>query len=272
MRETQWTTKITDTDEHGIVVRGYDLADLIGRISFGEMFYLLARGELPSKPVGKMIEAMLVACSDHGIITTSVVSRYVIASGTPLQGALAAGLLTVGDIYAGAVEQAAKYFQQALDFDGLRDPDDRAERCVAEAKREGRRIPGFGHPLHPKGDPRSKRLFAVANELGVAGPAVSLAAEIENELERAGRLIPLNADGALAALVLDLGFDWSFARAFMLMSRTAGILAHSAEEQREGKPWRFPPPASHEVKSHEDYYQGVARRAFPIEGNVNAGG
>jgi citrate synthase len=272
VRQTRWNTRITDTDEQGIVVRGYDLADLIGRISFGEMFYLLSQGELPTKPVGKMIEAMLVACADHGIITTSVVARYVIASGTPLQGALAAGLLTVGDIYAGAVEQAAKYLQGALEFDGPSELDDRAKFWVAEAKREARRIPGFGHPLHPKGDPRSKRLFAVAHELGVAGPAVSLATAIEKELEGAGRLIPLNADGALAALVLDLGFDWSFARAFMLMSRTAGILAHSAEEQREGKPWRFPPPASHEVKSHEDYYQGVARRAFPIEGHVNGRG
>lgn len=266
MNFAKWKTKITDTDETGIVVRGYDLSDLVGRITFGEMFYLLSRGELPEKNVGRMIDAMLVACADHGIITTSVVARYAIASGTPLQGALAAGLLMIGDIYAGAVEQAAYYFDNILRKDEHKDATARAQWCVVEAKRTKSRIPGYGHPLHPKGDPRSKRLLSLARELGVAGPAVVLASDIERELERAsGRLIPMNADGALAALAIDLGFDWRFTRAFMLLSRAAGILAHSDEELREGTPWRLPPPAIHEVKGHEDYYEGVGRRPFPIE-------
>lgn len=264
MTLARWTTKITDTYEDGIYVRGYDLRELIGRLSFGEMFYLLARGELPDANAGKMIDAMLVSCADHGIITTSVAARYAVASGTPLQGALAAGVLMIGDVYLGAIEQAAQYLKRTLDANAGRSGQAIARDVVAASVETKERLPGFGHPLHASGDPRTARLFALARELRVAGSAVDLVTELERELERAnGRLIPINADGALAAIALDLGFDWRFTRAFMLLSRTAGILAHADEELREGTRWRVPPPAQHEVKRHDDYYEGAPRRPLP---------
>lgn len=267
MRTTTWKTKITNTFENGIRVRGYDLTELIGQITFGEMFYLLTRGELPSENVGKMIDGMLVALADHGIITTSVTARYAIASGTPLQGALAAGLLMIGDVYGGAVEQSAQLFHEAI----ANHPNDSNEviaRRLIEmyVRDDGTRLHGFGHPLHPDGDPRSARLLSLARELAVAGRATGIATAVEAALrETKGKRLPLNADGALAAVIVDLGFDWRFARSFMLLSRAAGILAHSQEELVEGKRWRFPPPSEHEVKLHEDYYQGGQERSFPAK-------
>lgn len=261
MKTTRWKTKIADTSENLIAIRGYDLTELMGAVSFGEMFYLLARGEVPSKAAGKVIDAMLVSCADHGIITTSVAARYAIASGTPMQGALAAGVLMIGDVYGGAVEQAARYFHETLERHGDRSAQEIVTLVLADMAQKPFRVPGYGHPLHGDGDPRSRRLLEIAREQGVAGRAVALASEFETRLGPAvGRPLPLNADGALAVLAIDLGFDWRFTRAFMLMARTAGILAHADEERREGKPWRYPPPAEHQVETHGDYYDGVPLR------------
>jgi citrate synthase len=269
MKIAHWKTKITDTYEEEILVRGYDLTELIGRLSFGEMFYLLTRGELPAPNTGKMIDAMLVACADHGIITTSVAARYAIASGTPLQGALAAGVLMIGDVYGGAVEQAACFFHKHGEIAAGKDIDAIAVEIVKNAGKNNK-IPGFGHPLHSKGDPRTIRLFALARQLGVAGKSVALATALESELSRhTGKLIPINADGALGALAIDLGFDWRICRSFMLLSRTAGVLAHAGEELCDGTRWRLPPPAEYEARSHEDYYEGPPRRSLPV---LNEGG
>lgn len=264
MPVARWKTRITDTQEDLIAVRGYDLTDLMGRITFAEMFYLLTRGELPPNPkVSRMLEAMLVACADHGIITTSVAARYAIASGTPLQGALAAGLLMIGDVYGGAVEQAARYFHDQVQAAPDREAADHAAAIVT-AMGKGERIPGFGHPLHGKGDPRSIRLLSLAGELGLVGRCTALAAALERALaRRSGRRIPLNVDGALGALAIDLGFDWRIARAFMLLSRAAGVLAHAGEELCDGTRWRLPPPAEYQPSLHEDYYEGCPRRPFP---------
>lgn len=265
MKTTYWKTKITDAREDAISVRGYDLADLIGRITFGEMFYLLMRGELPTLQEGKMIDAMLVACADHGIVPTSVVARYAVAAGTPLQGALAAGLLTIGDVYGGAVEQAAQFFAEALQHfeEGS---ETKAARQIVDDHASHNPIPGFGHPLHPNGDPRSISLLALAGELGLAGRAIALAKAIEKRLRATrGKTVPLNADGALAVVALDLGFNWRVTRSFMLFSRAAGTLAHSSEELIDGTRWRRPPPAEYVSRTHDDYYEGPPSRSLPPE-------
>lgn len=263
--KSEWKTKITGADDKRIVVRGYALTDLIGRLDFGEMFYLLVRGELPEPRVARMVNAMLVSCADHGIITPTVVARYVTASGSPLQAALAAGLLTIGDVYGGAVEQAAVFLRAALAEAPGVDADDMARRVVDDAMSRHVRIPGFGHPLHPDGDPRAERLVALAEELGLERPHLNLARAIERALAKSGRTLPLNADGALGALAVDLGFDCSMARGFMLLARAAGTLAHACEELETGRPWRLPPPAEYDLRTDEPYYEGVAPRSLPTE-------
>ncbi|MBI2202784.1 MAG: citryl-CoA lyase [Candidatus Rokubacteria bacterium] len=264
--KSEWKTKITGADDKRIVVRGYALTELIGRLDFGEMFYLLVRGELPEPRVARMVNAMLVSCADHGIITPSVVARYVTASGSPLQAALAAGLLTIGDVYGGAVEQAAVFLRAALAERPGVDAEEIARRVVDDATARHARVPGFGHPLHPNGDPRAERLLALAEELGLERPHVNLARTIERALAKAtGRTLPLNADGALGALVVDLGFDSSIARGFMLLARAAGTLAHACEELETGRPWRLPPPAEYELRKDEPYYEGVAPRSLPTD-------
>jgi citrate synthase len=262
--KSEWKTAITQTNSEHIVVRGYELTDLIGRLDFGEMFYLLVRGELPNPRVARMINAMLVSCSDHGIITPTVVARYVVASGSPMQAALAAGLLTIGDVYGGAVEQAAEFLRTARAAAPTTPIQDLAQQLVNGAAATKTRIPGFGHPLHPHGDPRAERLLELARELSLDGPYVNLARAIEHVLgETRGRKVPLNADGALGALALDLGFDSEIARGFMLLARAAGTLAHAWEELRRGRPWRLPPPAEYELAEKEPYYEGVSPRPLP---------
>jgi citrate synthase len=262
--KSKWKTMITGTDSQQIVIRGYELTDLIGRLDFGEIFYLLIRGELPNPRVARMINAMLVSCADHGIITPTVVARYVAASGSPLQAALAAGLLTIGDVYGGAVEQAAEFLRAACAAAPAMPVHDLAQQLAADATATGTRIPGFGHPLHPHGDPRAERLLELAEELGLDGPHVHLARAIEQVLgENRGRKVPLNADGALGALAMDLGFDSRIARGFMLLARAAGTLAHAWEELDTGRPWRLPPPAEYELGEKEPYYEGVPLRPLP---------
>ncbi len=261
MRRVTWKTSITDAAATTIRVRGYDLNDLIGRVSFAEMAYLLWRGELPPPNTRRMLDAMLVAAADHGIVASSIVARYVTAAGTPLQGAVAAGLLTVGDVYAGAVEQAARWLALAATRGGGATA---VRELVGETLARGERVPGFGHPLHPDGDPRARRLLQVGLELGVAGLHCQLVPAAEAELaERKNARLPVNTDGAFAALALDLGFAPADTRALILLSRAAGILAHALEERRAGQPWRLPPPAEYDLTDHEPYYEGPPPRLLP---------
>lgn len=242
----RWRTALAHGGSDHVVIRGYDLRELVGRVSFAEAFLLLATGKIPPPGHARTLEAMMVSVLDHGIVPSSIVTRYLAAAGTPLQAAVAGGVLSFGDTYGGACEQLAEQLSVHIASAGAASEttESAAAAIVARFLDRGLRVPGFGHALHPDGDPRVPQLYAIAEENGVAGRHSELAWAVEDALARAkGRKLPMNQDGALAALGLDLGLDWRLARALAFMPRSAGLAVHAVEEMDREAGWRHVPDA-----------------------------
>ncbi len=238
-RRPSWRTSITYFEPNVIRIRGYPIEEIIERLSFGDAFYLLIKGDIPQRNEGKLIEAILVSCCDHGFLAPSVnAARFAASSGVPLAQAVAAGLLAIGKYHGGAIEDCA-FFLKTIAESGS--PEEEARRLIREKLAKGERIPGYGHPIHTA-DPRIGALLKKARELGFAGRYVELAFAVERILrEETGRPIPVNVDGVIAALVLEMGFDPGVASAFFLISRTLGLVAHVCEEAAREKPFRTVP-------------------------------
>ncbi|MEA3334297.1 MAG: citryl-CoA lyase [Chloroflexota bacterium] len=233
-------TSISQVFPDRILIRGYSLADLIGVYGFGDVVYLLLVGELPTGHEGGLIDAILVACVEHNINAPSTHTARVVANtGTSLQSAVAAGISAIGEHHGGAGEACARILQEALLTDPTAELDVLAGRIVADARHDGRRLPGFGHRFHDP-DPRAERLLGLADQWSLSGRHVSLARAIEGALRSAtGRSLPINVDGALAALISDLGIDWRHGKSLFLIGRSAGLVAHAYEETGTGKPFQF---------------------------------
>lgn len=258
-----WKTAVTKIEPNRIGVRGYDIAELMGRASFGEMVHLLITGELPSPAVGRLMEAILVSSVDHGATPPSVLSARTVAStGAPLSAAVSAGVMSINKHHGGAIEGCAHALGEIVARARMgRSVEDAAAEVVGEYKSRGERIPGFGHRLHTA-DPRTARLFALAEEAGVtqtveAGPThVEAARGLEAHFKHAGKPLPINVDGAIGAILADLGFDPGAMNGVFMIARCAGLVAHVREEQTREKPMRRIDPVNHE-------YDGPADRSPP---------
>jgi citrate synthase len=237
----KWNTKITKVEPNNLVTCGYRQEDLIGTIPYSHVVYLLLKGDLPSNEHGKMIDAILTACIDHGITPpSSIASRTVASGGVPLPTAVAAGILSIGDAHGGAIEKGAKFLQDGILRKKKEDITIKeiAKRLVKEYKERHERILGFGHRIHTS-DPRTKRLFTLAEELKIAKDHIAFSKAIKVELEKdRKKKLPINVDGAIAAIISDMGFDWRLGKAFFLLGRVAGLTAHVYEEQTLEKPMR----------------------------------
>ena len=207
-----------------IFVRGHDLADeLIGKVSLGDVAYLELTGRLPNAHESVMFNALAVTLVEHGLTPSALAARLTLY-GAPeaLQGAVAAGLLGMGDRFGGSIEQAAKMLQEAKGD---------AAAVVEDYRSRKEVIPGLGHPIHRAGDPRTKRLFELADEHGFAGRYVALMKAIGAEASKAtGRDLPVNATGAIAAVASEMGFGWRVTRGLAVMARALGLVAHVQEE------------------------------------------
>jgi citrate synthase len=257
MAENGWSSAISSVVPNEIRVRGYRLDELMGRVSFGAAVYLVLRGELPTAAVGGVVEAMLVASIDHGVTPPSTLSaRNAAATGAPLNAAIAAGALAVNRHHGGAVEDCMRLLARGagrVRAGGTLG--EAAAALVAEEKAAGRRLPGFGHRIHTD-DPRARRLLALARESGAAGAHVALAEAIAVRLAASGKPLPLNVDGAIAAVLADLGFAPELANGFFILARTAGWMAHVAEELARERPMR-------RIDQGSCSYDGPAPRALP---------
>jgi citrate synthase/citryl-CoA lyase len=239
-----WRTAIGRVGQTEIRVRGYEIGDLIRNADFATMAFLVSTGELPTESQRRVVDALLVAVCDHSISPSSTVTRYLTASGVPIQVAIAAGMMTFGDIHGGAGQHLAKLLQDAVTQANESGTELKAvaKRIVSEERAAGRRLPGFSHPQHPSGDPRVPALMAVAKDVGVLGEHARLLGEISNALaEILKRRLEVNIDGAMAALISDLGISWRFARAFIAVPRGMGLAAHAVEEEVREPGWRHVP-------------------------------
>ena len=221
------------TTDH-IVVRGMDLAnDIIGKVSLGDLAFLELKGRLPTPQESAVFNAIAVTLVEHGMTPSAIAARLTYF-GAPesLQGAVAAGLLGLGDRFGGSIEGAARTLQEGLQ--GVKPGADLrtvAREIVAVHKQRKQLIPGLGHPIHKPIDPRTPRLFAVAAENGLSGRYVELMGLIAEEAGAAlGRELPVNATGAIAALASELGIPWRVARGIAVMARAIGLVAHIQEE------------------------------------------
>jgi len=254
-----WGTALSDTAADRIRVRGYDLAELIGTVPFASVVHLLYTGDLPDAPTARLIDAVMVASIDHGAGAPSVLAaRTAISGGASLQAGTAAGLLALGEFHGAAVEAAMLAIGsvvQTAAADGHTLAAS-AERLVATYRDQGRRVPGFGHRQHRTRDPRLDRLVAVANDAGVAGDHLAAAEALEAALARSvGRPLPINIDGAIAALLCEVGFPSDLGNALFIAARLAGILAHVNEERQTMPPMRRVDPVHHA-------YHGPGHRAL----------
>lgn len=252
MPEQPWKTAITDVSGGQIRVRGYDIADMMEHLSFADAVYLILKGELPNDQQRRMMEAMLVSSIDHGPTPPSnLAARTVFSGGNSLNAAVAAGVITIGDSHGGAIEQCARILQDWAAREGS--PKDLAARLVAELKEKNKRMPGYGHRVH-KRDPRTVKLLEITERIGYKGRIIELAVAIQDELERtSGKDLPLNVDGAIAAIISEMGFDWKLGKGFFIISRVPGLIAHVYEEWTREKTMRKLGPPAYE-------YDGPAPR------------
>ena len=256
-----WTTSLSETTAESISIRGYDLAELIGTVSFPAVVHLLYTGELPDLATARLIDAVMVASIDHGAGAPSVLAaRTAISGGASLQAAAAAGLLTLGEFHGAAVESSMQTIARVADAaraPNRRSLDAMADELVAESRARGERVPGFGHRQHKRRDPRLDRLLAVAGDADVAGDHLAAAIALEGALTRAiGRPMPINIDGVMAAILNEVGFPSDLGNALFIVSRLAGILAHANEERQTMTPMRRIDPMHHA-------YSGPAPRGLP---------
>ncbi len=253
-----WRTSITYFEPNVIRVRGYAIEEIIDKLSFGDVFYLLVKGDVPRRNEGKLVEAILVSCCDHGFLAPSVnAARFAASSGVPLPQAVAAGLLAIGKYHGGAIEDCALLLKSLSEADS---PMEEARKLIREKLSRGERIPGYGHPLHTA-DPRIEALLKKAQELGFVGNYVELAFEVERILkEELGKPIKMNVDGLIAALVLEMGFDPRIASAFFLISRTLGLVAHVYEETVRERPFRT-------IPEEDILYDGPSPRSLNLASN-----
>jgi len=220
-----------------IVVRGHDLVeDLIGKVSLGDMAFLELKGRLPTHQESTVFNALAVTLVEHGMTPSAIAARLTYF-GAPesLQGAVAAGLLGIGDRFGGSVEEAARTLQEALAGTGAEvDVTELARKIVATHKESKRPIAGLGHPIHRPIDPRTPKLFALASENGFSGRYVQLMKAISVEAERShGRVLPVNATGAIGAIASELDIPWKVTRGLAVIARAIGLVAHIQEELEE---------------------------------------
>lgn len=250
-------TAIATADAHMIVVRGKDLCrDLVGSVSLTEHFWLLLTGALPSKAQLTVLDACLVAISEHGLVPSVQAARMTYAAGPEaMQGAVAAGILGCGSVILGSAENAGRLLGKIVAAGG-----DLAQtaRSEVEALRATRTpFPGYGHPLHRDADPRVARLLAVAEQAGVSGKHVAAAKAVETVIrELTGKSLVLNVSGGIPAVLLDAGFPLQGLKGVPILARTASVIAHLVEEQMR--------PIGFVLSEHGD-------KAIPYEGELPAG-
>jgi citrate synthase len=225
-------TNIAKSTPEGVTIRGKDLVnDLIGHASFTEITYFLCSGAMPTPPQTRVLDACLVTLVEHGWTPSSLIAR-IMADSIPddSQIAIAAGLLSLGPIYAGTSEACAKLLKLGVD---AANQDWFCTETVKDYRSRKQALPGFGHPLHKPDDPRTQRLFEIAEEAGFNGNYVALLRNLGGAVDASfGKHITINATGAIGALLLEIGLEPGVMRGLAVVSRASGLIGHVMEEKQ----------------------------------------
>jgi citrate synthase len=255
MGEFHWKTAITDVKPNKISLRGYPVDQLLGKISFAQAIYLVLKGEFPTPEVGKLVDAIFVSSVDHGASPPSVLAARTVAStGAELNSAVAAGVSAISRYHGGAIEEGMKLFQEIAKRieEKKASEEEVVSEILKEMKQKGKRASGFGHRIHTQ-DPRTQKLFSLAEDLGLSGKFVRIARAVEQGLkEIMGKSLPINVDGAIAALLCELDIPPEIGNAFFIIARVPGLVAHVHEEMTRMKPMRKIDPQDYAYDGPEE--------------------
>src|SRR6185295_7070817 len=256
-----WQTSLIDIEPGKIAIRGYPIEELIGRVRFPDMIWLMLRGDLPSRGQADLLEAAMVPGVDHGPHAPSIaISRMAVSCGLPVNGAMASAVNVLDDIHGGAGQQCMELYREIDEAAGKDGDLVRAATAIIEKHRSAgeKIVPGFGHRFHPV-DPRTAPLLALVAKAEAAGVVSGRFAAIGRAVESAisslkGRHIPMNIDGITAVIFCELGFEPELGRGLFVLSRSVGILAHAWEQKQQGRrimgpmpkeiPFRYSGPAT----------------------------
>ncbi|MGD9029998.1 MAG: citryl-CoA lyase [Anaerolineae bacterium] len=259
MSEETWSQPITKIEPNKVATRGYRIDELMGRVPFAHVVYLVLKGELPSESQGRVMDALLVSSVDHGATPPSVLAARTVASGgAPLTAGIAGGVMTINRHHGGAIEGCMRVLLEAVNRkrESGQDTLSGARALVADYRAGKKRIPGYGHRIH-KDDPRTKKLFAICEDEGMAGDYVDMGRAIRQALkETLGRDLALNVDGAIAAVLCELGFPPEMGNGLFAISRTVGLTAHVFDEITNQRPMRRISPTA-------QAYTGPEERELP---------
>lgn len=243
--DKKWQTAISGIINGEAYIHGYKMTDLINKVKFTDAIWLELKGELPTEKEKVMLDAILISTIDNGLGPPSITNaRNSASSGNPMQAAVAAGILGIGEYHGGAIEECARLLQTGQT----------PEKLIEKVVGSGDRMPGYGHKVYKDEDPRATQILSKAKSLGFYGEHCELAKRVEAKLEGLkGKKIVLNVDGAIAAVVSDMGFDYRLGKGFFIIGRVVGLIAHIFEEWVREKPFR-------RIPAEEIEYDGVGPR------------
>jgi len=219
----------------------------MGHVSFGSAVHLILTGQLPAPPIARLMDAILVSSIDHGATPPSALAARTVAStGASLSASVAAGIMSINRHHGGAIEDCGRQLKAIADRSARESlsMDEAASRSLVAMREAGERMPGFGHRLHTK-DPRTARLFELAREAGVDGMHMHAARAVEKAFAAAKKSLPINVDGAIGAILADLGINPAAFNGIFMIARAPGLIAHVIEEQTRERPMRRIDPVNH---------------------------
>ena len=265
-----WDTEIIDVKPNKIMISGYQIEDLMGRVSYGEMLYLMIMGRLPGEAAGRLLDAVLVAACDQGVISPAITASAMAATcGVTFNCAIATGMNLLGKVHGGAIEDAMEVFNEVVSRaeQGGKSIREVALEVSGEYRAAKKFMPGYGHPVH-KEDPRTARLWKMAEGAiakgEISGKYVEAAKCIyEGMKELSGKHLTINIDASAAAILCELGIPSKTSPGIICLSRGMGLLAHAYEEIKFGKRMKAPMPP--DLLDEHMTYSGPGSRELPGE-------
>lgn len=255
MKRTPIKSDIAWSAPDRVLIHGHDLCkEIVGKVDFGQMAFLQIFARMPKDDNElRMFNAIMVILVEHGI-TPSALSTRLTLSGAPesVQAAVAAGLLGLGSVFVGSLDQAARMLQGAIaDPQNPGNLEAIAEQIVSDYLTKKAIIPGIGHPFHKPIDPRTGALFQVARETGYYGPYADLITLIGQKAEqRTGKVLPVNVTAAMAAVASQMGLSWKYVRGLAVAARAVGLVGHVIEEMRQPMAGEIYMRIEHEASEH----------------------
>jgi len=241
-----WRSAIANSDQTNLWIRGYDVTALMQRTTFADVVFLLHQSRLPSEAERKLIDAILIAVADHGAGAPSCAAARLVASGNreSLSAAVAAGVLAIGDEHGGAGADCMDVIATGMKLAASESISiqEAAGRVFDDFREARKRVPGLGHRVHRQRDPRTEILFNMARESSLSGDGIAFMEALEKSAAERGKVLPINIDGALAAILYDLGFPSALGKLLFVIGRVAGLTAEVAEEYSREKAMRIKIP------------------------------